>query len=128
MPFDLFETPFLLSIQSINHQTFRHFGLGQNDIYYTPYFLLMPFMQNLQVLDLSGNRFDLLGYIIDIFSLPVFPQMASLAVLHLEHSSISLVEEGAFLPLIRLKELYLQGNDLFNVPKSLLLPTLEKMD
>ena len=126
--FSYHNTPFLLSLGSINSRNLRHLGLSNSDIYYTPYFLMMHFMWHLETIDLSENDWAFLGHISGIISLTVFPPMQNLRNMHLGNSFISSIKPDTFEPLLNIETLNLTKNQLTYIPKGALRPTLQVLD
>lgn len=127
-PFNLYQTPFLISIQSINSKTFRQFGLSKTDIFYSPYFIMLPFWWNLEALDLSYNAFNLLGHITDILAWNFFPPMRNLKSINLKASYISSIHFEAFKPLQNIQIIDLSQNNLMAVPMGVLQKTVKHLD
>jgi Leucine-rich repeat (LRR) protein len=125
---NIYETPFLLTVKTINTETFTSMGLGNTNLVITPYFLMYMFKDKLKRLNLSENGFEALGHFADIFSLPIFPPMAGLETLVLRRCRILSIHENTFRSLYNLKHLDLQGNSLTTIPDGVLLPTLETLD
>ena len=74
-----------------------------NDFDQRPFYLMAPFMDHLESIDLSDNLFNFLGYTSGILSVQVFPHMKNLTALDMRNSEITLIHEKTFRPLSNLR-------------------------
>ena len=125
---DIFNTPFLFALRSINLDTFENFGLAGNNLYTTPILLLDVVKDNLTSLDLSDNHLEFLGSMQEAIGIPAFPLMKNLETLKVRRSEIINVRPNTFDNLPNLKILDLSDNFITMFLKSLLVPTLEVID
>lgn len=89
---------------------------------------MLPFMWNLESVDLSDNGYNYFGHLSETFGIAVFPPMQNMKVLDIKRSYIETIHEKTFDPLISLTRLNLTGNNLTSVPRGVLKKSIQVLD
>lgn len=106
----------------LHYENLNYLSIARNQLSKVPVTFLEGIMESLEILDLSFNTFNDLGYENDQ---DTFPKSPNLKELILRSCQITSISENAFKNLISLEKVDLRHNFLYHIPIGVLKPSIK---